>query len=53
LDALPKVKGTTLTQLVAASGLAPQEAMAALGRLERSGRVAQADGLWRRARLAA
>jgi DNA processing protein len=49
-DSLPKTRGATLTAVVTASGLATPEVMAALARLERSGRAAEAGGLWRRAR---
>ncbi|MDR3107900.1 MAG: DNA-processing protein DprA [Bifidobacteriaceae bacterium] len=53
LDSLPLRRGATPTALVAASGVATPQVMAALGRLERAGRAVQAGGVWRKARLAA
>jgi DNA processing protein len=52
-DSLPLRQGATLTALVASSGLAVPQVMAALSRLERSGRAVQTAGLWRKARPAA
>ncbi|MDR2374644.1 MAG: DNA-processing protein DprA [Bifidobacteriaceae bacterium] len=52
LDSLPLRQGVTVTALVMSSGLSAPQAMAALSRLERSGRAEQSDGLWRRSRVA-
>ncbi|MDR2380363.1 MAG: DNA-processing protein DprA, partial [Bifidobacteriaceae bacterium] len=51
-DSLPKVRGAALTAVVVASGLGTHDVMAALGRLERAGRVCQSGGLWRPAKAA-
>ncbi|MDR2114206.1 MAG: hypothetical protein LBO75_02885, partial [Bifidobacteriaceae bacterium] len=48
-ESLPLARAVTLTSLVAACGLSTPQVMAALGRLERSGRVQLTGGRWRRA----
>ncbi|MDR0365738.1 MAG: DNA-protecting protein DprA [Bifidobacteriaceae bacterium] len=47
-DSLPARQAATLTAIVTASGMSTPQVLAALGRLERAGRAAQAGGLWRR-----
>ncbi|MDR0593024.1 MAG: DNA-processing protein DprA [Bifidobacteriaceae bacterium] len=53
LDSLPVRQGATVTAVVAASGLAIAQVMAALARLERAGRAVESGGTWRKARQGA